>query len=97
MSNIWTQQRCELGVERASQCGTHSLYRSTRISRAIKTLNIGRRSRWIGHISLMEAGMDVLKPFIGKATEKRPLGRPRSKWDGSIKVDFKQISVNTRS
>ena len=33
----------------------------------------------------------------GKLTEKRPLGRPRRRWEASIKMDLKEIGVNTRN
>jgi hypothetical protein len=29
--------------------------------------------------------------ICGKAREKRPLGRPTSKWEGNIKMNFKKI------
>ena len=28
---------------------------------------------------------------------KRPLGRPRRKWDDNIKIDLKEISINMRN
>ena len=32
-----------------------------------------------------------------KLTEKRPLGRPRRKWEDNIRMDLKEIGVNTRN
>jgi hypothetical protein len=29
--------------------------------------------------------------FVGKPEVKRPLGRPRHRWQNNIKVDFRQI------
>ena len=31
------------------------------------------------------------------ATGKRPLGRPRRRWEDNIKKDIKEIGVNTRN
>jgi hypothetical protein len=28
------------------------------------------------------------KILVGKTEEKRPLGRPRHRWDSNIKIDF---------
>ena len=32
-----------------------------------------------------------------KTTGKRPLGRPRRRWKGSIRMDLKEIGISTRS
>ena len=55
----------------------HSLYRSPNIVRAIKS----RRSRWTGHVARMEEGRRAFKILTGKTTGKRPLGRPRRRWE----------------
>ena len=38
----------------------------------------------------------VFKILTGKDTGKRPLGRSRHRWDDSIRMDIKEIGVNTR-
>ena len=30
-------------------------------------------------------------------TEKRPLGRPRRRWEDNIRIDLKEIYINTRN
>ena len=35
--------------------------------------------------------------LIGKPTGKRPLGRPRRRWEGNIRMDLKEIGINTRN
>ena len=30
-------------------------------------------------------------------TGKRPLGRPRRRWEDNIRIDFKEIGINTRN
>ena len=70
-----------------------SLYGSSNINTAIKS----RRLRWAGHVARMEDGMSTLKILTGKPTEKRSLGRPRRKWENNIRMDAKEISINTSS
>ena len=71
----------------------HSLYCSRNIVRVITF----RRLRWAGHVAKMEEGRSVFKIVTGKPTGKRPLGRPRCRWQDTIRMDLKEIGVNTRN
>ena len=62
-----------------------SLYRSPCIVRVIKS----RRLRWAWHVAIMEEGRSAFKVLTGKPTGRRPLGRPRRRWE-----DLEEISVN---
>jgi hypothetical protein len=62
----------------------HSLYSSPNIVRVIKS----RRMRWAGHVARMGEGRDVYRVLIGRPEGKRPLGRPRHKWEDNIKTDL---------
>ena len=42
-----------------------------------------RRLRWADHVARMEEG-----------TGKRPLGRPRHRWEDNIRIDFEEIDIN---
>jgi len=33
----------------------------------------------------------VCKVLVGKSEEKRPLGRPRSRWEGNIKMTLREV------
>ena len=68
----------------------HSLYRSPDIVRVIKS----RRLRWVGHVVRMEVGRSAFKILTGKPTGKRPLGRPRRRWEDSIRMDLEEIGIN---
>ena len=71
----------------------HSLYRSPKIVRVIKS----RRMRWAGHVARMKEGRSAFKILTGKPTGKRPLGRPRRRWEDSIRMDLEEIGINTRN
>ena len=42
----------------------------------------------------MVEGRSVLKILIGKATGKRPLGRPRRRWEDNTRMDLEEIGIN---
>jgi hypothetical protein len=67
----------------------HSLYSSPNIVRVIKS----RRMRWEGHVARMWEGRGVYRLLVGRPEGKRPLGRPRRKWEDNIKIDFKEICI----
>ena len=68
----------------------HSLYRSPNIVRVIKS----GRMRWSEHVARMEEGRSAFKILTGKPTGKRPLGRPRRRWEDNIRMDLEEIGVN---
>ena len=41
----------------------------------------------------MEEGTSALKILTGKPTGKRPLGRPRRRWEDSIRIDLKKYWI----
>ena len=50
-----------------------------------------RRMRWAGHVALMGEGRGVHRVLVGKPEGKRPLGRPRRRWEDNIKMDLKEV------
>ena len=42
----------------------------------------------------MEDVRSTFKILTGKPTGKRPLGRPRRRWEDNIKMDLKEIGIN---
>ena len=67
-----------------------SLYRSPNIVRVIKS----KRLWWTGYVTRMEESRSAFKISTGKPTGKRPLGRPRYRWEDNIRTDLKEISIN---
>ena len=48
-----------------------------------------------GHAARMEE--DAFKILIGTPKGKRPLERPRRRWEGNIRMDLEERGINTRS
>ena len=42
----------------------------------------------------MEEGRNAFKNLTGKPTGKRPLGRPRRRWEDIIRMDLEEIGIN---
>ena len=45
----------------------------------------------------MREGRSAFKILTDKHTGRRPLGRPRRRWEYNIRMDIKEISINTRN
>ena len=56
-----------------------------------------RRLRWKGNIARLEEGSSAFKILTSKPTGKRPLGRPRLRWEENSRTNLKKISINTRN
>ena len=50
-----------------------------------------RRMRWAGHVARMGQGTGVYRVLVGKPEGKRPLGRPRRRWEDNIKMDLQEV------
>jgi hypothetical protein len=68
----------------------HSLYSSPNIVRVIKS----RRLREAGHVACTGEGKGVYRVLVGTPEGKRPLGRPRLRWEDNIKLDLREIGIN---
>jgi len=63
------------------------LYSLPNIVRVVKS----RRMRWAGHVAHMGEGRGVHRVLVGKPEGKRPLGRPRRRWEDKIKIDLWEV------
>ena len=52
---------------------------------------------FFGNVARMEEGRSVFKVLIGKPRGKRPLGRPRRRWEDNIRMDLEEIGINAGS
>jgi hypothetical protein len=50
-----------------------------------------RRMRWAGHIARKGERRDVYRVLVGKPEGKRPLGRPRCRWEDNIKTVLQEV------
>jgi hypothetical protein len=63
----------------------HILYSSQNIIRQIKS------RRWAGHVARMGEERNVYRVLMGKSEGKRPLERPRRRWEDGIRIDLREI------
>ena len=64
-------------LHNAEQHSLHSLYN------IIRNLE-SRLLRWVGHVACMENSRNAYRVLVGKPEGKRPLGRPRRRWEDNI-------------
>ena len=50
-----------------------------------------RRMRWAEHVACMGEGRGVHRVLVGKPEGRRPLGRPRRRWEDNIKMGFQEV------
>jgi hypothetical protein len=58
----------------------HNLYLSPDIIRQFKS----RQIRWVGHVARIGKERGVYKVLVGKPEVRRPLGRPRRRWEDGV-------------
>jgi hypothetical protein len=68
----------------------YNLYSSQYIVKVIKS----RRMRCAGHVARMGEGRGVYRVLVGRPEGKRPLGRPRRRWEDNIKMDLREIGID---
>jgi hypothetical protein len=52
------------------------------------SLGKSRRMRWAGHVQRMGEERKVYKVLVGKPEGRRPLGRPRRRWEDGVRMDI---------
>jgi hypothetical protein len=71
----------------------HSLYSSLNIFRMIKS----RRMRGAGHVAHVGRGGEgrgIYSVLVGRPEGKRPLERPRFRWEDNIMMDLREIGID---
>jgi len=63
------------------------MYSLPNIVRVVKS----RRMRWAGHVASMGEGRGVYRVLVGRPEGKRPMGRPRPRWEDNIKIDLQEV------
>jgi hypothetical protein len=86
LRRIFGSKRNEVGGEWTKLCNKelYALYSSPDIIWVIKS----RKLRWAGHVAYMGERRGAYTVLVGKPEGRRPLGRPRHKWEENIKIDL---------
>jgi hypothetical protein len=50
-----------------------------------------RRIRWVGHVARMGEERKVYKVLLGEPEGRRPLLRPRHRWEDGIRMNLREI------
>jgi hypothetical protein len=74
------------GLRRLDNEELHNLHASLNIIRVMKS----RRLRWVGHGACMGQMRNVYKILVRKPEAKRPLRRPRHRWEDNIKMELRE-------
>ena len=65
----------------------NDLYSSPNIVRVTKS----RKMRCAGHVARMGERRGAYRILVGKPEGKRPLGRPRRRWEDNIKMNLQEV------
>jgi len=65
----------------------NDLFSLPNIVRVVKS----RRMRCAGHVERMGEDRGVQRVLVGKPERKRPLGRPRRRWEDNITMDLQKV------
>jgi hypothetical protein len=50
--------------------------------------------RWAGHVVCMGEGRGIYRVLVKRPKGKRPLGRPRHRWEDNIKMDLRELGID---
>jgi hypothetical protein len=50
-----------------------------------------RRLRWAGHVARMGERRGAYRALVGKPEGRRPLERPRHRWEDNIKTNLREV------
>jgi hypothetical protein len=64
-----------------------NLYSSPYIFRMIRSRRIG----WANHVACVGEMRNAYRILVGKPQRKRPLRKPRRRWENNIKMNLKEI------
>jgi hypothetical protein len=68
----------------------HNLNASPNIVTVIKS----RKMRWARYVARMGRGRSVCRVLVGRPEGKRPLGRPRRRWEDNIKMVLRETYID---
>jgi hypothetical protein len=86
MLRIFGHKREEVAGEAGENCKMSSF-----ISTLHQKCDQIKRMRWVEHVARMGGMRSICKTLVGKPEGKRPLGRPRSRWEDNIRTYIREI------
>jgi hypothetical protein len=54
-----------------------------------------RKIKWAGHVTSMRERRGAYTELAGKPEGKKPIGRPRGRWEDNIKMDLQEVGWGT--
>jgi hypothetical protein len=54
-------------------------------------VNEYKSERMAGHVARMGKKRDAYRILVGRPEERRPLGKPRCRWEDNIKMDLQEV------
>jgi hypothetical protein len=81
------------GQWRRMHAKLYDLYCSPSIIRVVKS----RRLKWAGHVASKGESRGAYRVFVGRPRGKRPLGKPRRRWEDNIKMDLIEMGLGART
>ena len=70
---------------------THNELNDLYSSLSIVQVTKSRRMRWVGRVACMGERRGIYRVLVGKPEGKRPLERPRHRWEDNIKMDLQEV------
>ncbi|KAJ4431384.1 hypothetical protein ANN_19981 [Periplaneta americana] len=89
--------KCEQVAEALLQCihmeAGDSLTSFIEMVPALTKIIKSKRLRWAGHVAHMGESRNAYGVLVGMLEGKRPLGRPKCRWEDNIKMDLRKVNV----
>ncbi|KAJ4441439.1 hypothetical protein ANN_11294 [Periplaneta americana] len=76
--------------------GTYTQMIEDNFKKSFKEGSKKRRLRWAGHVARMGEPRNAYRGLVGRPEGKRPLGRPRRRWEDNIKMDLREVGYDDR-
>ena len=65
------------------------------MSRLVQVIK-SRRMRWVGRVACMGERRGIYRVLVGKPEGKRPLQKPRHRWEDNIKTDLQEVGCEAK-
>lgn len=73
----------------------HQLYNSPDVYNVIINVIESRQLKWAGHVARIEEDRTAYGILVGEPIGKRPLSRPRHRWEDNVKMDLDEMGCES--